>query len=95
MVLDKRENKSADTGRFELAYRDSIHPGFKCVDTRFYIEGARIRKYELQRYSELDKKMRQKEKRKNKTRHDDNAKTLEDGEKESLVTEESDNNKYA
>ena len=64
VVLDKRENKYADIGRFELAYRDNPHPGFKCVDNKFYLEGARIRKLDLQRYSELDKKTRQREKSK-------------------------------
>ena len=64
VVLDKRENKNADLGRFELAHRDNPHPGFKCVDNKFYVEGARIRKVDLQRYSDLDKKTRQKERNK-------------------------------
>ena len=64
VVLDKRENKNADLGRFELAHRDNPHPGFKCVDNKFYVEGTRIRKVDLQRYSELDKKTRQKERNK-------------------------------
>ena len=68
VVLDRRENKSAGTGKFELAYRDNPHPGFKCVDNKFYIEGARIRKSDLQRYAELDKRTRQKEKEIHKNR---------------------------
>ena len=68
VVLDRKENKNADLGRFELAYRDNPHPGFKCVDNKFYLEGARIRKYDLQRYSELDKKTRQREKEKQRNR---------------------------
>ena len=64
VVLDKRENKNADLGRFELAHRDNPHPGFKCVDNKFYLEGARIRKVDLQRYADLDKKTRQKERNK-------------------------------
>ena len=64
VVLDKRENKNADLGRFELAHRDNPHPGFKCVDNKFYVEGARIRKVDLQRYADLDKKTRQKERNK-------------------------------
>ena len=47
-----------------MAHRDNPHPGFKCVDNKFYVEGARIRKVDLQRYAELDKKTRQKEKNK-------------------------------
>ncbi len=71
MVLDKRESKQAQTGRFELVFRDAPHPGFKCVDNKFFVEGARIRKNDLQRYSELDKKFRQKEKEKNKNKRRD------------------------
>ena len=47
-----------------MAHRDNPHPGFKCVDNKFYVEGARIRKVDLQRYADLDKKTRQKEKNK-------------------------------
>ena len=68
MVLDRRENKNADLGRFELAYRDNPHPGFKCVDNKFYVEGARIRRNDLQRYAELDKKTRQREKENRRNR---------------------------
>ena len=49
-----------------MAHRDNPHPGFKCVDNKFYVEGARIRKVDLQRYADLDKKTRQKEKNKKK-----------------------------
>ncbi len=76
-MLDRKDNKNADIGRFELAYKDNPHPGFKCVDNKFYVEGARIRKADLIKYSELDKRIKNKDKekaRKKKLRDEEIAK---------------------
>ena len=56
MVLDKRENSNSRTGGFELAYKQTAVPGPKCVDTNMKIEGKRIKKADLAKYTDLDKK---------------------------------------
>ena len=56
VVLDRREDKTADTGGFELAYKDSHIPPTRVVDTKLMLEGSRIRKNYLQKYTDLDQK---------------------------------------
>ncbi len=65
-MLDRRENKSCDTGGFELAHRDSPIPIMKCVDTKFLLEGQRIRKPDLQKYMQIDQKAQRAEQVKEK-----------------------------
>ena len=54
VVLDKREKRHADTGCFELAFKDSTMSAPKCVDQKFLIEGQRIRRLDLAKYSQID-----------------------------------------
>ena len=70
MVLDRRDNKSADTGKFELAFKDSAVTATKCVDTKFIVEGQRIRRGELAKYNQID----QEENRKKVTTEQQNKK---------------------
>ena len=62
VVLDRRENRGCDTGRFELAYRENPLHASKCVETKFLLEGNRIRRQDLQRYSMLDQRFTKQEK---------------------------------
>lgn len=54
MVLDYHNNSSADTGRFELAYRSSTNPNTRGSDTKLLLEGQRIKKLELLRFTTVD-----------------------------------------
>jgi hypothetical protein len=56
VVLDRRDNSGADTGRFELAYHDSTNPNTRGSDTRLLLEGQRIKKPDLQRYASIDQR---------------------------------------
>jgi hypothetical protein len=56
VVLDRRDNSGADTGRFELAYHDATNPNTRGSDTRLLLEGQRIKKPDLQRYASIDQR---------------------------------------
>ena len=62
VVLDKRDNKTADTGKFELAFKDTQQiASSKCVDTKFVIEGQRIKRLDLAKYNQIDQEEAKKE----------------------------------
>ena len=54
VILDRREDKNCDTGRFELVLRNYPVPQVKCIDTKFIVDGLKIRKADLQRYAVID-----------------------------------------
>jgi hypothetical protein len=67
-VLDRKEKKNCDTGNFELAFRDVPLPPTKCVETKFLLEGQRIRRGDLAKYNQIDQKMTKLEKQKERKR---------------------------
>ena len=56
MVLDRKENKYCDTGRYELVCKKPTLPDFRCVDNKFITEGQKIKRADLQKYSQIDRK---------------------------------------
>lgn len=54
VVLDRKEDANCNTGGFELIYKDNPVGSSKCVETKFLLEGQRIKKAELQKYHWLD-----------------------------------------
>jgi tubulin monoglycylase TTLL3/8 len=56
VVLDQRENSSSETGQFELVYHDSTNPNTRGHDTKFIVEGQRIKKLDLQRFTAIDQR---------------------------------------
>ena len=73
VVIDRRENKNATTGDFEMAFKDSPVAQTKCVETKLILEGQRIRKNDLQRYYQLDQKnIRREQDKQKKAVHKEN-----------------------
>ena len=68
VVLDRRENRHASTGDFELAFKDNPLPNTKCVETKFLLEGQRIRRGDLAKYNQIDQKLAKIEQQKEKRR---------------------------
>ena len=56
VVLDRKENKHCDTGKYELVCKSAALPEFRCVDNKFITEGQKIKRADLQKYSQIDKK---------------------------------------
>lgn len=70
VVLDRRDDRSAATGAFELIHKEQNAPSFKCLDTKIVTEGTRIKKVDygldplsihvaqvdLQKYSLIDQR---------------------------------------
>ena len=54
--MDRRESRSSPTGGYELAHRSPALPEFRCIDSKLVTEGSKIRKVDLQKYAQLDRK---------------------------------------
>lgn len=55
-MLDYRANPGCDTGRFELAFKDTAQQSGPHGDVRLLVEGKAVKRGDLQRYTQLDAK---------------------------------------
>ena len=81
VVLDHRENSGCNTGDFELIYQDSTNSNSRGIDCKLLLEGQKIKKLDLQRYTLIDQKAMKVQKEKE-------ARAKERQEKEKRVKEE-------
>ena len=65
-MLDYRSNNSCNTGRFELAFRDTVQPMSHHGDVRLLVEGKSVKKGDLARYSQIDAKFAKQEQKRTK-----------------------------
>lgn len=88
VVVDHKEDKSSDTGRFECVFKDSPMSGnFRCVDNKLYLKGMRIKRAIWEKFSEIDKKAakqeaerlkKEKQKQEKKRQKQEQERVLED-----------------